>query len=241
MPEYTLYLESGPKQRKTIVHVLDLLGCTAQGPTTEDALVSTPEAIRTFLAFLQRHGVLVDPQQTFTTTIAEHVMEGNWLANGDPTPGFRPDFQPLVEEDLREYLQWLEWMQAELGEILRGLSTELVAEEPVSGGRSIEQIAQHLAEVYCTYMRSTVGRVSGMNEALREVDLAASNNFELADALDRLWEVTNPRLAEMSPTEREQSVQHGQITWTARRGMRRMLEDLWEHTQEILKRLEELP
>lgn len=238
MPEYALYLESGPKRRKTMVHVLELLGCTAQGPTTEDALVSTPEAVRAFLAFLQRHGVNVDPEQTFVTTIAEHVMEGNWLANGDPTPGFRPDFQPLEEQDLREYLAWLGWMQGELGEILRGMISEQVTEEPVSGGRSVEQIIQHLAESYCAYVRYTVGKVSGMSDALQEVDLASANNFELADALDRLWQTTMPRLAEMTPAEREQQVPHGQVTWTARRGMRRMLEHLWEHTQEILKRLE---
>jgi hypothetical protein len=29
---HDLYLESGPKRRKTMVHVLDLLGCVAVGP-----------------------------------------------------------------------------------------------------------------------------------------------------------------------------------------------------------------
>jgi len=48
MTEYALYLESGPRQRKTMVHVLDLLGCIAPGPTTADALAVTPDAIRAF-------------------------------------------------------------------------------------------------------------------------------------------------------------------------------------------------
>ncbi len=42
MAKYALYLESGPRQRKTMVHVLDLLGCIAQGATTQAALESTP-------------------------------------------------------------------------------------------------------------------------------------------------------------------------------------------------------
>jgi hypothetical protein len=32
---YDLYLESGPKRKKTMVHVLDLLGCIVHGPTTD--------------------------------------------------------------------------------------------------------------------------------------------------------------------------------------------------------------
>ena len=32
MVEYKLYVESGPKRRKTMVHVFSLLGCVATGP-----------------------------------------------------------------------------------------------------------------------------------------------------------------------------------------------------------------
>ena len=59
MTEYALYLESGPRRRTTMVHVLDLLGCIAQGPTTEEALEATPDAIRAYLRFLRRHGDVV--------------------------------------------------------------------------------------------------------------------------------------------------------------------------------------
>jgi len=43
---YSLYLESSLLWRKTMVHVLDLPSCIAQGPTMEDALEATPRAIR---------------------------------------------------------------------------------------------------------------------------------------------------------------------------------------------------
>jgi len=49
MTEYALYLESGPRRRTTMVHVLDRLGCIAQEPTTEEALQAAPEAIRAYL------------------------------------------------------------------------------------------------------------------------------------------------------------------------------------------------
>ncbi|MSQ11860.1 MAG: hypothetical protein EXR48_04115 [Dehalococcoidia bacterium] len=46
MTEYPLYVESGPRRRKTMVHVLDLLGCMVQEPTTEEALEAAPDAVR---------------------------------------------------------------------------------------------------------------------------------------------------------------------------------------------------
>ena len=76
MTIYKLYLESGPRRKKTMVHVLELLGCIANGPTTEVALKRTPEAIRQFLQFLARHGVAVDVDQEIRTEIAVHVTEG---------------------------------------------------------------------------------------------------------------------------------------------------------------------
>ncbi|MDO8690990.1 MAG: hypothetical protein Q7R39_13430 [Dehalococcoidia bacterium] len=100
---YDLYVESGPRRRKTMVHVLDLLGCIAQGPTTAEALEAAPEAIRLYLRFLLAHGEAVDPEGVFTTTVAAHVMEGSWIGNGDPVPGFGPDFRPLTAPDLSVY------------------------------------------------------------------------------------------------------------------------------------------
>ena len=38
MAEFALFIESGPMHRKTMVHVLDLLGCVVRGATTDEAL-----------------------------------------------------------------------------------------------------------------------------------------------------------------------------------------------------------
>lgn len=71
MTEYRLYLESGPRRRKTMVHVLELLGCVATGPTTEEALAATPDVIRAYLRFLGRSGEAVEPEGPFSTAVAE--------------------------------------------------------------------------------------------------------------------------------------------------------------------------
>jgi predicted RNase H-like HicB family nuclease len=64
------------KKKKTMVHVLDLLGCVAKGSTTDEALDRTPEAISAYLRFLKRHGQMVDPDSACETVVAEHITEG---------------------------------------------------------------------------------------------------------------------------------------------------------------------
>jgi predicted RNase H-like HicB family nuclease/uncharacterized damage-inducible protein DinB len=230
MNHFDLYLESGPRRRKTMVHVLDLLGCIAQGPTTEEALEGTPEAIRVYLRFLQRQGEAVDPEAPFTITVTEHVMAGSWLGNGDPTPGFAPDFDPFSVEDLTIYLRRLTWLQDSLLGLVRELPREQLEADPPGGGRPIARIIEHVAESLGTYLRYIVGKVDGLSEALRVVQ-------EDPTAMTRLWEICNARLEMMSEEERTQPVPHGQVTWTARRGLRRMLEHTWEHRLEIDRRI----
>lgn len=232
--EYALYLESGPRQRKTMVHVLDLLGCIAQGPTTETALEATPEAIRAYLRFLRHHGEAVEPESSFTTRDAEHVTEGVWLGNGDPTPGFGPDFQPLGAEELNAYLRRLAWLRADLLQLIRDVPGARLLAEPEGTGRSVYRILEHVAAAECVYLRMIVGKVDGLAAALGVVQQGPQ---ALPSALTHLWQIISSRLAVMTETERVRLVPHGQVTWTARRGLRRMLEHEWEHLLEVRRRV----
>ncbi len=235
MAQYALYLESGPRRRKTMVHVLDLLGCIAQGPTTEAAQQAAPTAIGAYLHFLDRHGEAAKPEGKFTTAIAAHVTEGVWLGYGDPTPGFAPDFGPLSAEDLGLYLRRLGWLRAELLELLRDVPLKQLTAEPRGPGRTIGHILKHSAETHGTYLRYLVGKVDGLAPALRAVSEGPLE--ALPAALTHLWQVSDARLAILTAAERKQLVPHGQVTWTARRALRRMLEHEWEHLNEIAERL----
>jgi predicted RNase H-like HicB family nuclease/uncharacterized damage-inducible protein DinB len=238
MTEYALYLESGPRRRTTMVHVLDLLGCIARGPTTEEALEATPEAIRAYLRFLRGHGEAVDPDAAFTTVIAEHVTAGVWLGYGDPTPGFGPDFRPLAAEELSLHLRRLAWLQAGLLQQVRDMPPERLAAEPADGARSLQHILVHVAEAHCGYVRYLVGKVDGLPEALKEVQRGPGN---LPAALARVWQITGARLEALTEVKRNQPVPHGQVTWTARRALRRALEHAWEHLLEVSHRLGQAP
>lgn len=234
MTEYALYLESGPRRRKTMVHVLDLLGCIAQGPTTEEALEATPEAIRAYLRFLRRHGEAVKPDARFTTAVAVHITEGVWLGYGDPTSGFAPDFQPLRAEDLGIYLQRLAWLRADLLNLIRDLPRRQLIAEPKGTGRSIYHIVEHVAGSECVYLRYLVSKVDGLSDALRGVEQGLD---DLPTGLTRLWQISTARLEVLTPAERKQLVKHGQVSWTARRALRRLLEHDWEHLLELSTRL----
>jgi predicted RNase H-like HicB family nuclease len=234
MTHYQLHVESGPKRRKTMVHVLDLLGCIANGPTTEAALEATPGAIRDYLRFLKRHGDAVKPDAPFTTKVTQHVMEGVWLGQGDPDKGFPHDFQPLTAKDQATYLKRLAWLEADLLQIARDTPPKQLVAEP-EGGRPIRRILEHLAGAHYAYLQSPLSKPKGLSQALRLVEQGP----DLPMALAGFWRMATERLEATTEAERSGMIQHGVKTWSARRAFRRMLEHDWEHLTEITRRLEQ--
>jgi predicted RNase H-like HicB family nuclease len=236
--DYALYLESGPRMKTTMVHVLDLLGCLANGATTEAALEATPGEIREFLRFLQRHGDKADPDAPFTTRMAAHVMEGPWIGYGDPAPGFAPDFEPLRREDLAVHLRRLRWLGDELAQIADELPPKTLMEEPAKG-RQIREIIRHVAAAEPEYVRTAgLGKPESVKEIVRAIEQSPEG---LSEKLSRLWEVLVTRFEAITDEELNKVTQRGQSPYTARRGLRRALEHSWEHLREIQRRLEESP
>jgi len=216
-----------------MVHVLDLLGCVVHAGTTELALQATPQAIRSFLAFLSLHGEQVDPDAPFETPIQEHVMQGSWLGYGDPTPGFSPDFEPLSRDTLEQGVQRLAWMIRDLVERLSGLDPAQWEAEP-EHGRTLAAILEHMAESQVVYLRYLLGPQDGVREELRSVRSGGQGRLA---AFQTLYDLHIQRLGALSGEELERSVPHGQVLWTAHRALRRSLEHAWEHVQEIDARL----
>jgi len=231
---YPLYLESGPRRRKTMVHVLSLLGCVVRGPTTEEAVAATPEGIAAYLRFLHLHGEPVDPDASFTVSIAEHITSGFWLGEGDPTPGFAPDHQPLSTVDLEMYRRRFDWLGDDLLTLLNSHGPELLDEKPASDGRPLRTVYQHAAICQANYLRASLGRLPDLAEALA---IVRNEPSRLAVGLGEVWRVSMSRLTGLTEEQRGIPVQHGQMSWSARRALRRMLEHAWEHYQEIVTRL----
>jgi len=233
--EYPLCLESGPKMKTTMVHVLDLLGCVANGPTTEAALEAAPVEIKEYLRFLGRHGEDVDADAPFTTSIAAHVMEGSFIGQGDPAPGFAPDFEPLTPEDESTYRHRFQWLGEEILSLIERMPETQLAAQP-SKGRLPRDIVTHIANSEPEYFRASgIGKPEGVKDALQAIEGAQAG--ALGPRLAHFWQLLDAQLARITPEVRTAQVQRGEKLWTARRGFRRALEHPWEHLREVQRRL----
>jgi predicted RNase H-like HicB family nuclease len=233
MKEFSLFLESGPKKRKTMVHVLDLLGCVVRGSTTEEALSAVPTVIENYLLFLKSSGEKFDPLEPFSTHVAAHVMEGGWVGEGDPTPGFVPDFLSVNRSDFLCYVFRLNAIHNSILALLKDISINQLTQEPPDGHRSLYRILEHAAESEYTYLRMQMGPDKEIAAACKAL---SPNDPGLFIALKQIWHLINTRLLAFSDDALAQLVPHGQITWSAYRMMRRMLEHSWEHREEIRER-----
>jgi predicted RNase H-like HicB family nuclease/uncharacterized damage-inducible protein DinB len=234
MVTYTLYLESGPKMRTTMVHVIDLLGCIARGHTTDEALAVIPQAIQFFKEFIAHCGEPVDAGGKFSTTVAQHVIQGPWIGYGDPEPGFTPDFEPLEPSDLATGIQRARCMQQEMLDLIIPLSQSEMHAVPANGHRPLNEILLHATESQAHYLTYLVGKV----EAFKPARAALTSDPEkMRSSYQAFNEILFNHFSALSDEERAMAVPHGKVIWTARRGLRRLLEHNWEHLMEIRTRL----
>lgn len=232
MNEYGLYLESGPKRRKTMVHVFDLLGCVANGPTTEEALEATPAVISAYLRFLQRIGEAVEPGARFTTRVVEHVTEGEWLGNGSPYAFFAPDLEPVSVEELETFLHRLNGLTAALAgwaesQIDAGL-------DAIPGdGRTARAILLHALGSTGSYVATALPGTTGFS---RLVTAAERGEIAIADALRQVEALARDRLLRATPAQRSAVIERPKEVRTLRKAVRRILEHYWEHLAELARR-----
>ena len=231
--EYHLYLESGPKRKTTMVHVLDLLGCFARDGTTELALEATSGAIAAYLTFIERHGETAMPApRSMDLKLVEHITSGALLGIGSPSILFPLDREPLTVDDGEKHLRWLDWAREELLALVGQLSEEeLTAAYP--GGRSIKEILQHIWQVEQWYLKNLGGlekvkRTGNVFEKLAVVRAAIRHRFRNLSGEERSKVFLAP--GPFGPPEGD--------PWTARKSLRRCLEHQWEHLDEVATRLE---
>jgi uncharacterized damage-inducible protein DinB/predicted RNase H-like HicB family nuclease len=225
---YALYLESGPQRKKTLAHVLDLLGCVVQADTTDEAVAAAPDAIRAYRRFLERHGEKL-ADTTIETRIAEHNAEG--LFSGQSI--WPQDLKPVAPAALTRYLRWLEWSRADLLALVKGTSDERLRAKP-SKGRSLRDILLHVLVADKSYVYALVGPLKTMGDP---TNAAERGDLDLRIALTEARAAAIDRLKKLTPTERRNVRRSGQSTYSAYRVIRRMLEHEWEHRREIALRL----
>lgn len=233
MATYGLYLESGPRKRRTMVHVFDPLGCIATGPTTEEALAATPDAIAAYRRFLQRAGEPVAIDEPIDLEIVEHITEGTWLGNGSPYAIFTPDFEPVTADELRLYLDRFHHLRGELA-AWAGQQTEAELDEsPGPKERPAREMLLHVLGATPSYISGALGGAPGFS-AIRNA--AERGEIGLADALRRSEERVR-ELVLAAPADARSGVR--QLSGgprTLRQALRRTLEHDWEHLVELSRR-----
>lgn len=230
---YDLYLESGPKRRKTMVHVLDLLGCVANGPTTEEALAVTPEAIRAYRRFLRHHGERLEPEEPFDVRVAEHITQGEWLGNGSPYLIFGPDWEPVTAAEIVTLLARFGWLREELA-AWAALPDAALDAPPAGGGRTARRILLHVLGPTGAYLSAVVGGAPGFSRLHGQ---AERGELPLAEALLQSVPMVIERVQSTTPEQR--AAVHGEDTKnprTLRKSLRHLLEHDWEHLAELNRR-----
>jgi predicted RNase H-like HicB family nuclease len=231
MTEYGLYLESGPKHRKTLVHIFEPLGCMANGPTTEAAIDATPDAIRAFLQFLHRSGERIDIPSRITTRVVEHITEGYWLGNGSPTVVYQPDLEPVTEAELTTFTHRLTALRAALSD-WAAEQTE-AALDAKAEGRTARAILLHVLGPTGAYLSPVLGTISGISRLQTQ---AERGEVAIADALRQATAIVTERLSRATEGDRTRIVERPNELRTMRKALRRSLEHDWEHLRELARR-----
>jgi predicted RNase H-like HicB family nuclease/uncharacterized damage-inducible protein DinB len=233
LTEYALYLESGPQHKKTMVHVLELLGCVANGPTTGQAIEATREAISAYLRFLQRCGEAVDPKVEFTTSVKEHVTQGTWLGNGSPYLMFGPDFEPVTERDMEVFTHRFEKLREMLAAWAEKQTDEKLDAAPAEKGRTARSILIHVLGTPGAYVSALVGGVPGVS---RTVTMVERGQMPIAEGIQQARDLVSRKLRETTKEQRSAVIERGQMVRTLRKAIRRTLEHDWEHLAELSRR-----
>jgi len=229
---FDLYLESGPQHRRTWVYVPGLPGCQAFGPTTDEAIEKTRDAIRERLEFLRRHGETPPDSEPIELHVADHTIERKLLGFGQQV--LAPDREALTADEAARQLRWADWSREELVAAARAQILPLT-ESPLTGGRSAAAILSHVAGAEWSYVSSTLGTLPGASAALASIEGAGDEPWA---ALAAARATLVARLRAMSAADLTRLIEReGKPPRTARRMLRRMLEHEWEHVLELRARL----
>jgi predicted RNase H-like HicB family nuclease len=232
MVVYDLYLESGPKRRKTMVHVPDLLGCVANGPTTEAALDATPEVIRAYRRFLARIGEPVVADDAVDLSVVEHVTDGQWLGEGSPYIIFSCDLELVTDDDIEMTERRMTGMLGELATWADGQPDERLDAKP-GAGRTAREILLHVIGAQGPALSIALGSAPGFG-AIQGAAKRGERPLPIA-----LEETAHLAASVLRATTEEQRAHRRELSsgsYTLRKSIRRSLEHAWEHLAELSRR-----
>jgi hypothetical protein len=226
---YGLYLESGPMRRKTMVHVLDLLGCVVMMPSTDEAVEAAPAAIRRYVEFLDAHGEPADPNARFETAIREHVTEGHFLGQGGAH--FAWDERTMRAGEVRAAAARFAGLRGEMLDLAAAIPARRLDAKPATGDRALGAILDHVLGAASGYLSSVFGGTPEIGRLRTRVE---KGELAVIDGLRAQAPLLAERLEQLAPGGKSRAAlkRPEQVT----RGVRRLLEHEWEHLEELRRR-----
>jgi len=230
---YNLYIESGPQHRKTMVHVIGLLGCVATGPTTQDAIEATPDAIHAYLRLLKRIGEKVDPKTPITVQVEKHLAQaGGFIGQGAPVVTLDTDLEPISKRQIDTYLARFHAMRETMASWIERQSAKQLDAKPRAGGRAARALVLYVLPVG-GYLSPALGGAVGFGPIVRQ---AERGEIPLDDALRASERVAADLLRAATEKQRSIVVERADGVRTLHKGIRRLLEHDWEHLAELSRR-----
>ena len=141
---FEIGLENGIEGR-SLAWVLDHPGCFAYGAAPETAIAAVPAAILEYAAWIERHSQehWLEPGE-----IETQIVDTWQVYFIDEEAGLIYWFiirkKPLTEEEVATSLHLLAWSRADLLEIVRGLSPEMLEQEFTGERWNIAGILKHV-------------------------------------------------------------------------------------------------
>ena len=232
MAVYDLYVESGPRRRRTMVHVPQILGCVATGPTTEAAMDATPEAIRAFRRLLERSGEPIDDDDVVDLQVVEHLTGGAMLGDGSPYISFACEAGAIPGREIDIAVGRLTAMFGELAAWAGTQPDERLDALPASG-RSAREILLHVMGAQGPALSIALGTARGFG-AIHGA--ARRGERPLPVALMEIASLAAVQLRGTDEGQRRHVRELASGTYTLRKSTRHMLEHAWNHLAELGRR-----
>ena len=221
MARYQVCLEVG-EDGTCMAHVPELIGCFAVGRTREETLERLRGAISEHLVWLAEHREVPAPSAESDQVEIEVVEEISAPTSyprkpGEPVAFFTADGEPLSHHDLQTAVRLMEHARSDLLEFLRDVPDSLLHWRPGPDEPSIAELLLRIAHTEASYLAC----LEEEPERYPFPQLAAIRSW----AYHRLSRLTDAELSRLTT--------HCDEKWSARKVLRRLLEDDRQHTAYI--------
>lgn len=220
-----------------MAHVLDLPGCTVRADTREEALRQLPESIREYQRWLIRHGKSIKVDEVIQVKVAEVSTGFGPFDPGDAAALFLPDKNPIIPEEIEQYISLMTYNRADLLSLVGDLSEEFFDQQPGENSFSIRKILRHIGNAEEWYVSRIVLPETLPKEWENDENLPILEFLEMErrTAIERLLTLTErERSGVFTP---KQWTQHPDEPWTTRKVFRRFLEHEMEHITQVKKNI----